>query len=76
MSFISWLRELRIWMQCCEVENEKVLPLIHNIMQEYQPEEPTDADAKVEPIVDHGAIVQGFLTNPNKKLILRCRHQS
>ena len=50
---------------------ENVLPLIHNIMQEYQPEEPTDADAKVEPIVDHGAIVQGFLTNPNKKLILR-----
>jgi hypothetical protein len=40
-------------------------------MQEYNPEEPTDADAKIEPIVDHGAIVQGWLTNPNKKLILR-----
>jgi len=50
---------------------ENVLPLIHNIMQEYNPEEPTDADAKIEPIVDHGAIVQGWLTNPNKKLILR-----
>ena len=50
---------------------ENVLPLIHNIMQEYQPEEPTDTDAKVEPIVDHGAIVQGFLSDPAKKLILR-----
>ena len=49
---------------------EDVLPLIHNIMQEYEPD-PTDKDAKVEPIVDHGAIVQGFLTQPNKKLILR-----
>ena len=49
---------------------ENVLPLIHNIMQEYDPE-PTDKDAKVEPIVDHGAIVQGFLTDPAKKLILR-----
>ena len=50
---------------------EQALPLIHNIMQEYQPEEPTDKDAKMEPIVDHGAIVQSFLTNPDKKLILR-----
>ena len=50
---------------------ENVLPLIHSIMQEYQPEEPTDADAKVEPIVDHGAIVQGFLSDPAKKLVLR-----
>ena len=49
---------------------EDVLPLIHNIMQEYEPDL-TDKDAKVEPIVDHGAIVQGFLTDPNKKLILR-----
>ena len=50
---------------------EQALPLIHNIMQEYQPEEPSDKDAKIEPIVDHGAIVQSFLTNPDKKLILR-----
>jgi hypothetical protein len=50
---------------------EDVLPLIHNIMQEYQPEEPTDKDAKIEPIVDHGAIVQSFLTDPSKKLVLR-----
>ena len=49
---------------------ENVLPLIHNIMKEYEPD-PTDKDTKVEPIVDHGAIVQGFLTDPAKKLILR-----
>ena len=49
---------------------ENVLPLIHNIMKEYKPED--DAiDAPAEPIVDHGAIVQSFLTDPNKKLILR-----
>ena len=49
---------------------EKVLPLIHGIMSEYKPED--DAiDTPTEPIVDHGAIVQGFLTNPDKKLILR-----
>ena len=49
---------------------EKVLPLIHSIMSEYKPED--DAiDTPAEPIVDHGAIVQGFLTDPNKKLVLR-----
>jgi len=50
---------------------EEALPLIHNIMSEYKTDEPTDKDAKVEPPVDHGAIVQGFLTNPDKQLILR-----
>jgi len=49
---------------------ENVLPLIHNIMKEYKPGE-GDPDAKVEPPVDHGAIVQGFLTDPDKKLVLR-----
>jgi len=49
---------------------EQALPLIHNIMSEYKPED--DAiDAPAEPIVDHGAIVQGFLTDPAKKLVLR-----
>jgi len=49
---------------------EQALPLIHNIMSEYKPED--DAiDAPIEPIVDHGAIVQSFLTNPDKRLILR-----
>ena len=50
---------------------ENVLPLIHSIMQEYEPEPAEDPDAKVEPIVDHGAIVQGFLNDPAKKLVLR-----
>jgi len=49
---------------------EDVLPLIHNIMQEYKPED--DAiDTPAEPPVDHGAIVTSFLTNPDKKLVLR-----
>jgi hypothetical protein len=50
---------------------EDALPLIHGIMSEYKPEEDDAIDAPAEPIVDHGAIVQGFLTNPKKKLILR-----
>ena len=40
-------------------------------MQEYEPEPAEDPDAKIEPIVDHGAIVQGFLNDPAKKLVLR-----
>ena len=40
-------------------------------MSEYKTDEPTDKDAKVEPPVDHGAIVQSWLTNPDNKLILR-----
>ena len=50
---------------------EEALPLIHDIMSEYKTDEPTDKDAKVEPPVDHGAIVQSWLTNPDNKLILR-----
>ena len=50
---------------------EEALPLIHRIMSEYKPDEPTDKDAVVEPPVDHGAIVQSFLTDPKSKLVLR-----
>jgi len=50
---------------------EEALPLIHDIMSEYKTDEPTDKDAKVEPPVDHGAIVQSWLTNPDNKLVLR-----
>jgi|TARA_B100001094_G_scaffold330225_1_gene394926 hypothetical protein len=51
---------------------EEALPLIHSIMSEYKTDdEPTDKDAKVEPPVDHGAIVQSWLTNPDNKLVLR-----
>ena len=60
---------------------EDALPLIHKIMSEIQAtqeqsvnelepdEEPIDAP--IEPPVDHGAIVQSFLTDPNNKLVLR-----
>ncbi len=48
-----------------------VLPLIHNIMQEYEPEPAGEPEPKTEPIVDHGAVVQGFLSDPAKKLVLR-----
>ena len=50
---------------------ENVLPLIHNIMQEYEPEPAGEPEPKTEPIVDHGAVVQGFLSDPAKKLVLR-----
>ena len=49
---------------------ENALPLIHKIMSEFKPGD-DDKDAKVEPPVDHGAIVQGWLTNPDKRLVLR-----
>ena len=60
---------------------EDALPLIHKIMSEIEAskEEPVNEldpgdepiDAPVEPPVDHGAIVQSFLTNPDNKLVLR-----
>ena len=55
---------------------EEALPLIHRIMSEYKPDDkPKDIgepiDAPVEPQVDHGAVVQSFLTDPDKKLVLR-----
>ena len=61
---------------------EDALPLINRIMSELEaPKEeaqvneldPGDEpiDAPVQPDVDHGAVVQGYLTDPEKKLILR-----
>jgi hypothetical protein len=65
---------------------EDALPLINRIMSEYDDEDqmkikdttptvlPKDTDpidAPVEPQVDHGAIVQSFLTDPDAKLVLR-----
>ena len=65
---------------------EDALPLINRIMSEYDDEDqmkikdtqptviPKDTDpikAEPEPQVDHGAIVQSFLTDPESKLILR-----
>jgi hypothetical protein len=49
---------------------EEALPLIHKIMNELEPDaEPIDAP--IEPPVDHAPIVQSFLTDPDKKLVLR-----
>ena len=62
---------------------ENALPLINRIMSELEnaPKEeeqvneldPGDEpiDAPIQPDVDHGAVVQGYLTDPEKKLILR-----
>ena len=45
---------------------ESALPLIHSIMKEYD-----DRDGEISPPVDHSAMVQSFLANPEKKLVLR-----
>ena len=46
---------------------ESALPLIHSLMKEYD-----DKDAVMsQPVVDHSAMVQSFLANPEKKLVLR-----
>ena len=62
---------------------EDALPLINRIMSELEnaPKEEEQVnelepdaepiDAPIEPPVDHGAIVQSFLTDPDSKLILR-----
>ena len=62
---------------------EDVLPLIHNIMQEYEPEkkQPTgEPEPKTEPIVDHGAMqlyhagfVKQFLASRSKKISIKKR---
>ena len=45
---------------------EDALPIIHRIMSEYK-----DGDEKTPAPVDHGALVQSFLANPEKKIVLR-----
>ena len=45
---------------------ESALPLIHSLMKEYD-----DKDGEIPTPVDHSAMVQSFLANPEKKLILR-----
>ena len=46
---------------------ESALPLIHSLMKEYD-----DKDAVMsQPVVDQSAMVQSFLANPEKKLVLR-----
>ena len=83
---VAKLRE-KFTMKNLDNRVEDALPLINRIMSEYDDEEaqiknkevqptviPKDTDpinAEPEPQVDHGAIVQSFLTDPESKLILR-----
>jgi hypothetical protein len=83
---VAKLRE-KFTMKNLDNRVEDALPLINRIMSEYDDEEdqmkikdtqptviPKDTDpinAEPEPQVDHGAIVQSFLTDPDQKLILR-----
>ena len=83
---VAKLRE-KFTMKNLDNRVEDALPLINKIMSEYDDEEdqmkikdtqptviPKDTDpinAEPEPQVDHGAIVQSFLTDPESKLILR-----
>ena len=83
---VAKLRE-KFTMKNLDNRVEDALPLINRIMSEYDDEEdqmkikdtqptviPKDTDpinAEPEPQVDHGAIVQSFLTDPEAKLILR-----
>ena len=45
---------------------ENALPLIHRVMSEFKDKEP-----KAPAPVNYGAVVQGFLNDPEKKLVLR-----
>jgi len=82
---VAKLRE-KFTMKNLDNRVEDALPLINRIMSEYDDEEqmkikdttptviPKDTDpinAEPEPQVDHGAVVQSFLTDPDAKLILR-----
>ena len=81
---VNKLRE-KFTMKNLDNRVEDALPIINKIMSELEAtkEEPIDEykdkdgndmepiDAPIQPPVDHGAIVQGFLTDPDSKLILR-----
>jgi hypothetical protein len=81
---VNKLRE-KFTMKNLDNRVEDALPIINKIMSELEAtkEEPIEEykdkdgndmepiDAPIQPPVDHGAIVQGFLTDPDSKLILR-----
>ena len=82
---VAKLRE-KFTMKNLDNRVEDALPLINRIMSEYDDEDqmkikdttPTviskdtdPIDAPAEPQIDHGAIVQSFLTDPDAKLVLR-----
>src|SRR6056300_853761 len=81
---VNKLRE-KFTMKNLDNRVEDALPLINRIMseleatqekpiEEYKDKDGNDMepiDAPIQPPVNHGAIVQGFLTDPDSKLILR-----
>ena len=81
---VNKLRE-KFTMKNLDNRVEDALPIINKIMseleatqekpiEEYKDKDGNDMepiDAPIQPPVDHGAIVQGFLTDPDSKLILR-----
>src|SRR6056300_1863425 len=81
---VNKLRE-KFTMKNLDNRVEDALPIINKIMseleatqekpiEEYKDKDGNDMepiDAPIQPPVNHGAIVQGFLTDPDSKLILR-----
>jgi len=77
---VNKLRE-KFTMKNLDNRVEDALPIINKIMSELEATqqepmnelEPGDEpiDAPIQPPVDHGAIVQSFLTDPDSKLVLR-----
>src|SRR6056300_1156626 len=81
---VNKLRE-KFTMKNLDNRVEDALPIIYKIMseleatqekpiEEYKDKDGNDMepiDAPIQPPVNHGAIVQGFLTDPDSKLILR-----
>jgi hypothetical protein len=77
---VNKLRE-KFTMKNLDNRVEDALPIINKIMSELEAtkQEPVNEldpgdepiDAPIQPPVDHGAIVQSFLTDPDSKLVLR-----
>ena len=77
---VNKLRE-KFTMKNLDNRVEDALPIINKIMSELEAtkQEPVNEldpgdepiDAPIQPPVDHGAVVQSFLTDPESKLILR-----
>jgi len=49
---------------------EEALPLIHSVMKEFDDKPLSQKDIEIPPPVDGGAVVQQFLANPDKQLVL------
>jgi len=77
---VNKLRE-KFTMKNLDSRVEDAFPIINKIMSELEATQPEQVneldpgdepiDAPIQPPVDHGAIVQSFLTDPDSKLVLR-----